>query len=261
MAVIDCNFYSKTLDTSTSMKVILPQCPEGGDIPCEIKKRFNEEPNVLYLLHGYSGDHNSWLNLTSILRYTRDMNIIVVMPSGGNSYYTNMMNNFNYWTFLSEELPDLTHKFFKISKKPEKTFVAGLSMGGYGAFKLALTYPERFAAAGSFSGALDNAAYYSKIKTIPEEKIKFDRIFGDMNRFSGSGNDLFKLVNDVKNKKSKLPGLFQCCGTEDFFYQENINFRNCLVDNKIQLTYEEAPGEHNWDFWDVAIKRFLNYIS
>ena len=82
-----------------------------------------------------------------------------------------------------------------------------------------------------------------------------------MNRFPGSNNDLFKLVNDLKNNKSKLPGIFLCCGTEDFFYQENINFKNCLAKNNIHFTYEESPGEHNWDFWDEAVKRFLYFIS
>jgi len=134
-------------------------------------------------------------------------------------------------------------------------------MGGYGAFKLGLTYPEKFAAAGSFSGALDIDHYYNIIKVNPDEKQRFDRIFGDMDKFNGSGNDLFQLVKNIKNKNLKCPRLFQSCGTEDFLYKENINFKNHLLENDINLTYEESPGEHNWDFWDPAIKRFLNFID
>ena len=260
MAVINCDFSSDVLSTSTSMHVILPQ-PSKVNMEPDILKKFNTKPAVLYLLHGYSGDHTGWTHYSSLARYVREMNIAVIMPTVSNSYYTNMENKFDYWTFFSEELPEIVHRFFNITSDPQKTFVAGLSMGGYGAFKLALTYPEKFAAAGSFSGALDIFHYYNIIKSDPDEKQRFDRIFGDMDNFNGSENDLFQLADNLKKSNKTIPKLYQCCGTEDFLYKENQNLKNHLLKNNVDLTYEEGPGEHNWDYWDPAIKRFLDFTS
>ena len=260
MAVISCDFFSDVLNTSTSMQVILPQHSKINMEP-NVLERFKDKPSVLYLLHGYSGDHTGWLYYSSLAKYVSEMNMAVIMPAVSNSYYTNMVNKFDYWTFFSEELPELVHRFFNISSNPEETFVAGLSMGGYGAFKLALTYPDRFAAAGSFSGAIDIFHYYNIVKSDLNEKQRFDRIFGDMDKFNGSKNDLFQLVdNNIKGKK-KFPKLYQSCGTEDFLYKENQNFKNYLLKNNIELTYEEGSGEHNWDFWDPAIARFIDFIK
>ncbi len=144
MALIQCDFFSETLQLSTSMNVILPQ-PARARYP------------VLYLLHGLSDDHTTWLRRTSIERYVDPLGLAVVMPAVHRSFYSDMAHGNRYWTFVSRELPALARGFFPISSSRADTFVAGLSMGGYGAFKLALSFPQRFAAAASLSGALDQA--------------------------------------------------------------------------------------------------------
>ena len=144
MALIQCDFYSEVLQLSTSMNVILPQ-PARSRYP------------VLYLLHGLSDDHTIWLRRTSIERFVDPLGLAVVMPAVHRSFYTDMAAGNRYWTFVGRELPALVRAFFPVSRRREDTFVAGLSMGGYGAFKLALSFPQRFAAAASLSGALDQA--------------------------------------------------------------------------------------------------------
>lgn len=97
---------------------------------------------TLYLLHGLSDDDSIWLRRTSIERYVAQMGIAVVMPQVHRSFYTDMAAGGQYWTFISEELPALARSFFPLSAKREDNFVAGLSMGGYGALKLGLRKPE-----------------------------------------------------------------------------------------------------------------------
>jgi S-formylglutathione hydrolase FrmB len=151
-----CDFYSEVLGLSTSMTVLLPQQTSSqigmsGSAP-------QGDPSVLYLLHGLSDDDTIWLRRTSIERYVAPLGLAVVMPQVGRSFYADEEHGNRYWTFLSEELPRLCHEFFRLSARREDTFVAGLSMGGYGALKWALRDPGRFAAAASLSGALDVAA-------------------------------------------------------------------------------------------------------
>lgn len=255
MALIHCNFTSETLGVASSMCVILPQpqfIPENKDTSWKY-----EGYPVLYLLHGLSDDHTIWQRRTSIERYVASMNIAVVMPAVNRSFYTDMAYGQRYWTFISEELPFIARNLFPISNRREDTFVAGLSMGGYGAFKLALTHPDRYAAAASLSGAIDVAA---KIEELGNANDECRLIFGDNPQIRGTKNDLFYLAERVANSKGPKPRLFQCCGTEDFLYTDNIRFRDFCSKLSLELTYEEEPGTHEWGYWDKKIQRVLEWI-
>lgn len=256
MALIHCDFFSEVLGMSTSMTVILPQ-PGFKDNERETHFRTGKCP-VLYLLHGFSDDHTAWIRRTSIERYVAHFQLAVVMPNVHRSYYTNMAAGGRYWTFVSEELPRIAQSFFGLSDLQEDNFVAGLSMGGYGAFKLALGMPENFSAAASLSGALD---LKSTIQiTYPERKKEWENIFGDPNKVEGSENDLLTLArNTIKNDKS-LPKLYQWCGTEDFLYPGNINFLKAARELNLDLTYDECPGDHSWGCWDRQIQRVLEWL-
>lgn len=248
MALVQCRFYSEVLNLSTAMNVILPQPPEiqpGRTYP------------VLYLLHGLSDDETIWQRRTSIERYVRYINLAVVMPAVQRSFYTDMVCGYRYWTFVSEELPVLARSFFPLSAARKDTFVAGLSMGGYGAFKLALTYPDRYAAAASLSGALDLA----DLTRVEHDDwlAEMEIIFGPLDRLVGSNNDLFHLARQAAAAPLR-PRLYQCCGTEDFLYQDNRRFKELAMSLGLDLTYEEGPGEHEWGYWDQQIQRVLNWL-
>jgi len=191
LALIHCNFFSEVLGLSASMYVILPQKTYGqtGMTGVTIKDRHP----VLYLLHGRTDDHTIWLRRTSVERYVAPLGLAVVMPEVHRSFYTDMANGYKYWTFISEELPEIVKSFFNLSDKREDTFVAGISMGGYGAFKLALSKPECFAAAASLSGALDIVDTVNNVTGITE--YEWSSIFGDLKKLPGSSNDLFHLAN------------------------------------------------------------------
>jgi S-formylglutathione hydrolase FrmB len=252
MALCEMSFYSKVLNYSTKMTVILPK---------RTKAPYTDIP-VLYLLHGRSDDNSAWLRNTSLERYIRNMNLIVVMPDAGLSYYQDMKYGMNYYTFISEELPKLIKDYFSITKKREHTYIAGMSMGGFGAYKIALNNPERYGCAGSFSGVLDFPDWVEKSmkQKHPRSKI-FINSFGPnitKDQLLGGENDLIALA--TTKKESILPRLFQCCGTEDFIYTNNQSFRKTCEHENIPITYKESRGSHEWGFWDQAIQDFLNWL-
>lgn len=257
MAFIQCDFFSETLGVSTSMYVILPQQTRGQIGMGGSEKR--EKYPTLYLLHGLSDDHTIWLRRTSIERYVADMGIAVVMPAGGRSFYTDMKHGYKYWTFLSEELPEIARSFFPLSDKREDNFAAGLSMGGYGAFKLALRCPDKFAAAASLSGATDMATQAEQLNGT-EWAAEWYNIFGDLDKVRNSENDLLYLARNVAASNGPKPKLYQCVGTEDFLYEQNQVFKGVAEELKLDLTYDEGPGSHEWGYWDANIQKVLKWL-
>jgi putative tributyrin esterase len=254
MAFIDCHFFSESLGLSTSMYVILPQ-KTTRQIGMTGSVTGDKHP-VLFLLHGMSDDHTIWLRRTSIERYAADMGLAVVMPAVHRSFYTDMAHGLKFWTFVSEELPAIARSFFPLAEERERTFVAGLSMGGYGALKLGLTHPERFGAAASLSGATDVHEFAATRAAGPEAV----NIFGTPESIPGSGSDLFHLAESLAGSGRSRPMLYQCCGTEDFLYNSNVRFRNHCRDLGLELTYEEEPGKHEWAYWDKKIQRVLEWL-
>ncbi|MDD5597328.1 MAG: alpha/beta hydrolase family protein [Victivallaceae bacterium] len=253
MAFIQCSFHSDALKMACSMNVIIPQV-SATQIGMESGRGKKEYP-VLYLLHGCSDDHTIWGRRSSIERYVAGRDLAVVMPEAHRSFYTDMKSGGQYWTFISEELPRIVKALFPVSAERRNTFVAGLSMGGYGAFKLALRCPEKFAAAASLSGVTDicqlwNAGFDGDMKLI----------FGSPAEFKDSENDLFKLSAELMKSGRPAPALFQACGTEDFLYADNIRFRDHLRKLGCKLHYQEAPGIHAWDFWDAQIQDVLKWL-
>ncbi len=255
MAFIQCNFHSDALGMASSMNVILPQ-QSNTQIGMDGGTSKTEYP-VLYLLHGCSDDHSIWGRRTSIERYVAGMDLAVVMPNVHRSFYTDMKNGGRYWEFISEELPRIVKSFFPVSTRREDTFVAGLSMGGYGALKLALRCPEKFSAGASLSGVTDIYGFWKGNENFNKD---MNLVFGTPDEFLDSENDLFKLSRELKESGKDIPMLFQACGTEDFLYDGNLKFRDYLRELDYDLHYQESPGVHSWDFWDDTIQDVLKWL-
>ena len=254
MALLHCHFFSDVLGLSCSMDVVLPQAT-SQQIGMEGRAGRERFP-VLYLLHGLSDDHTIWQRRTSIERYVADLGLAVVMPAVERSFYTDMAHGLRWWTFISEELPSLCQRFFPLSDRREDTFVAGLSMGGYGAFKLALRHPERYAAAASLSGALDMAALASADDHGPDIEL----VYGDPAAVAGSDHDLLHLASVVAASDARKPLLYQWCGTDDFLYPVNLAFRDRAQSLGLPLTYTDGPGDHQWKHWDEHIQHVLAWL-
>lgn len=245
MARIQCNFQSDALGSAATIEVILPE---------PLRKSYP----VLYLLHGLLDDQTTWMRQTAIERYVQPLGLAVVMPAVQRGWYTDMASGPGYFTFVADELPTLVKGMFPISSRRKDTFVAGLSMGGYGAFKLALTYPARYAAAASLSGALNVVDLLPTLDKV--ERKEWTAIFGNLKKLAGSDNDLTHLAGQLAKSKARRPQLFQCCGNEDFLYDQNVTYRDLLQSLNIKLTYEDGPGEHDWAYWDLMIQRVLAWL-
>ncbi len=252
MALIHVNFYSQTLGMQRSMDVIMPQKSNGiGQEGTE-----NEEKiPVLYLLHGASDDHTIWQRRTSIERYAVEKGLAVVMPATDLGFYADMKYGYDFWQFFSKEMFELVHEFFPgLSTERKDTFVAGLSMGGFGTLKLGIMCPERFAAAASLSGMVDPVSWYDQ-----DLNEQFQLIYGTKEEAEGSINDLPYQMEQLISSGKQMPKFYMTCGTEDFLYPMNVAFRDRFRD-RIDLTYHEEPGIHEWGYWDRNIQRIIEWL-
>jgi putative tributyrin esterase len=246
----DFHFFSQTLDINTAAYVLLPEYPQlkalgGGPLP------------TLYLLHGLSDDHTDWLRHTRIADYASRYALAVVMPAVNRSFYTDMAYGAKYWTFVSEELPDVMEACFPLSGAREGRFAAGLSMGGYGAMKLGLAKPERYAAAASLSGALMIQEAYGDCSDAAWT-CEMDAIFGSEGALRGSRNDLTALADALS--PASAPRLYMACGTADFLFNANQAFA-ARYGKKFGIRYETEEGAaHTWDFWDRQIEKVLGWL-
>ncbi|HIT77091.1 MAG TPA: esterase family protein [Candidatus Avipropionibacterium avicola] len=249
-----CDFHSDALKLATSMTVLLPQRPSASQIGMASGFRPSGTP-VLYLLHGLSDDDTIWGRRTSIERYVSELGLAVVMPQVHRSFYSDVVSGDGaYWSFIADELPQLVADSFQVSTRREDTFVAGLSMGGYGAFKLALHRPDRFAAAGSLSGVLDVAAMVTEDRRPEVTRT----VWGDDGP-EGTDDDLLHVLDRVD--PTALPRLWTTCGTDDPLVANQRRFVEAAARRGIEVTADEHPGRHSWDFWDTHVQRFLEWLE
>lgn len=259
MALLHVNFFSDVLGMSCNMDVILPQQTKG-QIGMEGKGADGRYKTV-YLLHGMSDDHTIWQRRTSIERYASKLGIAVVMPTTHLAFYTDTTYGMKYWTFISWELPKICREFFpQMSDKKEDTLAAGLSMGGYGAWKLGLGASDTFGAAASLSGALDIVEDVRRNNRENKHLIQlFVGIFGGEENLIGSDNDIMALAEKLAAQKKELPKLYAWCGTEDFLYEGNLTAWDHVKKLGYDLTCEESAGDHQWKYWDAKIQDVLRW--
>jgi S-formylglutathione hydrolase FrmB len=245
MALIDCKFFSQTLGMSSSLRVILPETRAS---------HAGHGHRTLFLLHGMSDDESAWTRGSNIENYAEERGLAVVMPNVHRSFYSNMLHGYRYWDFVSSELIDKARAMFPLSPEREDNFVAGLSMGGHGAFKLALRLPHVFAAGASLSGVADVTEFRES------RALDYQLIFGPHGPARGSEHDVFHLASELCASDGPRPRLYQCCGTEDFLLAQNRRLRDHLQPLGFDYLYEEGPGDHDWKYWDKMIDRTLRWL-
>lgn len=263
MALLNCQIYSHTLFSNISINVSLPTPSSGDKLNLATLKTdygYDRGLPVVYLLHGMYGDANSWMRFSSVDRYAQDRRCAVVTCSAGNSFYQNLPDGLQYEDFFTKELPGYISTLFPVSPRREDTFIAGFSMGGYGALHLALAAPERFAKAASMSGALDIVSLYQGAKGSPTlSPFRWKAMFKDPEALAGSDSDLFAQYEKCA-AKGCVPDLYMACGTEDMLYAMNVQARDRLLAMGAKLTYAEGPGSHDWNFWDQHIQKILDWL-
>ena len=248
MSLARINMPCNSLKKQTEVYVCLPNHSHGSDSLSERK--------VLWLLHGLSDDNSCWCRFSNIERYANESGAVVIMPDGDRSMYADGVLGQNFKSFITEELPEYMHFLFGISKKRENNFLAGLSMGGMGAAKIALKYPDRYAGFGSFSGLLDLNCVKEAFSEQLKDEFPFMKKILDAPDFLGEDP---KTLLD-KNLHSDMK-MYVACGTEDYWLRASESFKEkadalCL---NVRCVFEK--GNHEWDFWDRNVRRFLEFIN
>ena len=252
MSLVEVNFVSKKLFRAVTFTAIIPT-------------EATQPLKTLYLLHGALGDHYDYLTGTRIKRWALEKNLAVIMPSGENQFYVDKPEQGEYYgAFVADELVEFTRKMFPLSDKKEDTFIAGLSMGGYGALVNGLKYHETFSRIGAFSPATFLKQVWSKDpETAGSGTFNagfYDNVFGGIETIKGSDKDYYYLVEQLIKNKKAIPEIYLPIGTEDFLIESVREFHQFLQKKKIAITYIEDKGGHEWDFWDTYLKRFLEWL-
>ncbi len=246
MALCDVHFKSLVLMKQVGMYVILP---EVGQPPYR----------TFYLLHGLSDDYTIWLRRTRIESYVQNLPLMVVMPDGLRGFYTDNAAGPAYGRYISEEIVGFVERNFPAKRESASRHIGGLSMGGYGAVRLALQHPEIFSSASSHSGAFMRGPITvsnespDRFSNFPEEMLQ---IFGPHPH--GSAHDVLALAQRAKTANA-VPRLYFDCGTDDILLEANRALHRELTKMTIPHVYREFPGGHEWDYWDRHIQDALKF--
>lgn len=266
MALLNATFMSSSLLRNVPMTVVLP-----SDRPAASERGAEAEApyKTLYLLHGIYGNHLSWISGSRIVRLAERKNLAVVMPSGDNGFYVDHPGTHDhYGSFVGEELVDITRRMFPLSRKREDTFIAGLSMGGFGALRNGLKYHDTFSRIAAFSSALilEKAvgSTYGEAQYMKNRGF-FEACFGDLEEAQKGDMNPKALVSALKATMSlspgvSVPGIYLSCGTDDPLIDVSRDFRDFLARSGFGCEYYEGPGAHDWDFWDAEIEKALDWL-
>ena len=252
MALIQVNYQSKALFRTVPMNVILPADRFDADTDSYLNKP-DRKYKTLYLLHGLLGNYTDWVSKTRIQTWAEEKNLAVVMPSGDNSFYFKSRTPWNdYGTFIGEELVDITRRMFPLSDKREDTFIAGLSMGGYGALRNGIVYSNTFSHVVGLSSAIHLFEDLSEEANIG--------LFDNLKEAAESNLNPKVAVKEMLDEGRKIPGIYMSCGRNDDLLSVNEDFRDYLKEKGINVTWDEEDAGHEWYFWDSQIKKVLDWL-
>lgn len=246
--VRDSIFHSASLGRDMHYRVLLPRDYE----------KVARYP-VLYLLHGIYGDYKNWDTRTGLENYAKDLRIIIVMPDADDSWYTNSATVAadKFEDYIAKDLIAEIDEKYRTIHDGHRRAIAGLSMGGYGAVKLGVKYPELFAFAGSLSGAFNAPKNLDTLR--PDFRTRLLEVFAGEDSPTRSQNDIFILLNSPH--QTPYPYLYLACGTADFFLDTNRSLAQQLSSQKLAYEYHETSGGHTWEYWDQALQPLLRAVG
>ncbi len=260
MAVLHVEAMSQELRRAVPMWVVLPSDKMesyGG-------ARDERGPyKTLYLLHGLLGNCSDWLTNTNVRRLAEERNLAVVMPSGDNSFYVDqLLPNNDYGAYIGREIVELTRRMFPLSPRREDTFIAGLSMGGFGALRNGLVHYGTFGRIAVLSGVLQ---IFEEPADAPAHSLFHeDAVFGDVGVAELTDKNprvaLRRMVEQCGGDAALYPRVYMACGEQDGLLGVNHRVRDFLREGGVDVTWHEAPGGHGWDFWRAELVRVLDWL-
>ncbi|MEK5281836.1 MULTISPECIES: alpha/beta hydrolase [Paenibacillus] len=247
MALLTVETGSPTLRMTTTISIISPV--DSG----------NMSGGTLYLLHGAGDNASTWHRMTTIEQYASQYGCTVIMPQVNRSYYTDMEYGLDYFHYVTHELPELCGRMMRLDDNPQKTYIAGLSMGGYGALKCGLTYPERYSKVVSLSGVTDLQKRLNDPQMSKDMAREMAGTFGKRLQIKPD-QDLYALAAKLVDDRRNLPSILTCCGSEDPFVEMNREFAAYLETTPYEFQYVETPGTHEWRFWEEHLKTTFDFL-
>jgi len=248
---------------------------------------------VVYLLHGLHGGNRDWASLGGI-QQTMDLMIaehrvrpmMLVMPNGADSWYVNsaaLGGPGDYETAILDQLPAAIEQNYPVSRERAGRAIAGISMGGFGALRMAFKRPDRYVAVASLSGALwqnapdeeqlyapseyfehiDDATVVSGVDRPPEGR-HFGRAFGtpfDPKRFNAE--NVFTLLAQRLHEGAELPAIYLTVGDHDShkLLRGTIALYETLAADGIDADLRVTGGDHVWSLWRQSIQGALVFID
>ena len=259
MAYYTIKLFVNALRRYTSFEMFIPN-DIREDVPHEENEYTRRKMKVLFLLHGYTGNAGNWVPEYIAEKY----NFAIVMPNGENAFWLDgLSSGHNFATFLGEELPAYLRKTFGLAMGPEETYIMGLSMGGFGALRTALAYPDVFGKAAGLSSALivhDIAHMKEGDNDELANYAYYHECFGDLEIVEERDNNPEVLVKRLKESGKKIPELFISCGTEDFLLEKNRVMHAFLDGIGVPHVYMESKGGHDMDFWNEYAVKFTEMM-
>lgn len=240
MAHLHCDIKSDVMGMYTSLEVVLPDYGRMKDAP------------VIYLLHGLSGNCSDWSRFTAVEQYVAKKGAAVIMPEVQRSFYADMALGIDYFSYVREELPQICSRLFGLSLRREKNYIMGLSMGGYGALKCALSAPKRYAGCAAFSAAIEIEPLIASASGRMARELQ--AILGPEGKIPPEA-DPYALLN--QRRGAQLPRFFVTCGEQDALYQENVRFVKALEERGADVRFEHWEGDHRWEVWDKSVEMAL----
>lgn len=276
MARLSVDYHSPALMRTTTLDVILPIDSHNDALALDALRRNDpdawertpypatREPfPVLILLHGITGNHRDFISETRIRSWAEQRGIAVIMPSGYNAFYLDQPATHNYFgRFVGQELVEFARRVFPISSRREDTFIGGISMGGYGALRNGFKYAENFGGiialssamiAGGFDGVVSDDLFFLSRPFL-------ESTFGDLEHVVDSDKDPARLAADVVYCDRPRPRVFMAWGTNDPLANPNRELAGRLRGTGIDVTQLELPGGHDWEFWNAALVRALDWL-
>ncbi len=258
MINITCDFQSCILATRVKVHVYLPNVVVFTDEVVDYKKHYSFAPfKTLYLLHGAWDSAEQWVENTSALRLAEEANLALVIPSVGNTFYANTLYGVNYEDYFLKELIGFAQGMFPLSDRREDNYIAGVSMGGYGALKTVFQRPDLFSRCAVMSAVVDLSYSARIIRTIG---VETDHTIGKWKELKGSRYDLVPMLEKFDGRGNELPELLMIDSTEDYLRETNEAFDRLLTEKGIKHTYKEYPGLHDWKFWDEHLKECIDFL-
>jgi S-formylglutathione hydrolase FrmB len=232
-------FQSAALGRQMHYRVILPTVIASG-----------QQLSVVYLLHGADGDFRDWSNNSGVAQYAEG-GLLFVMPQGDYSYYVNAAERAKdrYEDYIVQDLVADVEAKFPAARGRANRAIVGVSMGGFGALKIALSHPDLFVFSGALSPSVDAPRRAFSVRRI-QQSVEFRYLFG-FTESARRRNDPFLIARDMAAPHA--PYLFLSCGESESLLPTNREFAALIERRRLPFEFHVAPGGHDWNQWDQRL--------